>query len=339
MIISNPGNLTGTINVSAKLAISGDVYHEVNLVDLNSIILPAHWHIKWSSVREIKLIVKLDYALQKKSFFTGGPADFLHDPRFKDIMPNTPGKGRYHFSMSWLVNYGANGLTLDPQSVADLGSTSTAGGVVVAVELIPNQSARESDNAFVSLLIKMKGGYSDEGFSFGIYGVGVNGVGASGSSFSYDVPLKALLYAIGRPSTEKQIVIPEDLFSFSIRFSENERAVSDGHLSRLDDWINRLKREAPNLTKAIRDGRVLVSLSGYASTTGSNGIDDRVSRDRVSSIEIEIKRKFESRAIRFVRQAKGHRDAQQKGAVAAERRVDIKIVRAEATRAVQKNGL
>ncbi len=63
--------------------------------------------------------------------------------------------------------------------------------------------------------------------------------------------------------------------------------------------------------KRFLQTRSKTMINSNARTTGFNGIDDRIRRDRVSSIEIETKQKCESRAIRFVRQASGHRDAEQ----------------------------
>lgn len=339
MIIRDPNKYKGTINIDAKLIIIGDVTHELDFTGISAIFLAKYWHIDWQKVREIKLVVKIDYALHKDSVAGSVLSGVIQNPKTQKNYPNMPGTGHYNFSTSWLVHYGADGITFDPQGTVDLGSTAGSSGVAVAVELAQNQNTHEADAAFVSLLIKMKGGESSDGISFGLYGVGVSGIGASSSSFSRDLPLKVFLYAVNRPRKEKPAAIPEDLLSFSVRFVENERVISDAHLSRLDDWISRLKREGPNLTGAIRSGKVPITLSGYASTTGSAKVNDKISQDRVTSLEIEIKRKFESQAIRFVRQAKGKREAEQKGPVPAERRVDIKLDRAEAIKAVQGPGL
>lgn len=340
IVIHNPHIYMGKINIDAKVIISGDVTHELEFSDINSIILDKYWHIKWNKVSKITINVKIDYGLvRKNSVVDAMMYPLTQSPRAQKDYPDLPGTGHYNLSTSWLVQYGESGITFAPQGIVDLGSNGGAAGVAVAVELAQNQNALEADAAFVSLMIRMKGGDSSDGISFGLLGVGVSGIGASKSSYSRDLPLKVFLFATDRPRKEKPATIPEDLLSFSVRFAENERVVSDAHLSRLDDWISRLKREAPNLTGAIKGGKVPISLSGYASTTGSAKVDDRISQDRVTSLEIEIRRKFESKAIRFVRQAKGHREAEQKGAVPAERRVDIKLDRAEAIKAVQGSGL
>ena len=339
MIIRNPGKYKGKINVDAKAIIVGRTINELYFHGYSAILQAQYWHILWKTVKEIKLIVKIDYALHEDTVAGSAIGSITRSPEVQKNYPNMPGTGHYNFSTSWLVHYGSDGLTFDPQGTIDLGSTAGSSGVTVAVELAQNQNTHEADAAFVSLLIKMKGGEASDGLSFGLYGVGVSGIGASSSSFSRDMPLKVFLFALNRPSKEKPAAIPEDLLSFSVRFVENERVISDAHLSRLDDWISRLKREAPNLAGAIKGGKVPITLSGYASTTGSAEVNDKISQDRVTSLEIEIKRKFESQAIRFVRQAKGKREAEQKGAVPAERRVDIKLDRAEAIKAVQGPGL
>lgn len=335
MKIYNPHKYKGGINIDAKVSIIGDVTHELDFTGFSAIFLEKYWHIKWQTVTEIKLNINIDYALYEDNIANVALVQIMQNSRVQKNYPNAPGTGHYKFSTSWLVHYGDDGLTFDPQGTVDLGSNGGSSGVAVAVELTQNQNSHEADAAFVSLLIKMKAGDSSDGLSFGLYGVGVSGLGASKSSYSLDVPLKVFLYAVNRPSKEKPVTIPEDLLSFSVRFMENERVISDAHLSRLDDWISRLKRDSPSLTGAIKGGKVPISLSGYASTTGSTKVNDKISLDRVTSLEIEIKRKFESRAIRFLRQAKGNREAEQKGAVPAERRVDIKLDRAEAIKAVQ----
>jgi outer membrane protein OmpA-like peptidoglycan-associated protein len=338
MKILNPGPYRGSIIIDAKAQIIGDINHELNFTGFSAIFLQKYWHIHWNKVREIKFNVNIDYALYGKHVNTPTIA-IMQRSDIQKKNPDAYGTGHYKFSTSWLVHYGADGVTFQPQGTIDLGSRGGTSGVAVAIQLAQNQNTHEADAAFVSLLIQMKAGESSDGLSFGLYGVGVSGVGASKSSYSRDLPLKIFLYAVNRPKKEKLATIPEDLLSFSVRFVENERFISDAHLSRLDDWITRMKRDAPGLTGAIKGGKVTILLSGYASTTGSTKVNDRISHDRVTSLEIEIKRKFESQAIRFLRQAKGKREAAQKGAVPAERRVDIKLDRAEAIKAVRDGGL
>lgn len=335
MQINNPNIYYGSIIIDPRVSIIGDIDYGFEFSHVLEFFIERRWHIKWQKVKEIKFNINIDYDLSEDS---NNDAYFPNVYRRLFRLRNPLGIGHYKFSTSWLVHYGENGFTFDPQGTVDLGSSGGSSGVAVAVEVTQNQNSHESDAAFVSLLIKMKMGHSRDGISFGLFGLGVNGIGASKSSYSRDVPLKLLLFAVNRPSKEKLVTISEDLLSFSIRFVENERVISDAHLSRLDDWISRLKRDSPSLTGAIKGGKVPILLSGYASTTGSAKVNDKISLDRVTSLEIEIKRKFESRAIRFVRQAKGNREAEQKGAVPAERRVDIKLDRAEAIKAVQSGG-
>lgn len=338
MQIHRPNNYIGKINVDASVLIIGDVTQELNFTGYNAIFLARYWHIDWQKVKEIKININIDYALHEDTVAGAVMGGVMQSPKVQKDYPNAPGTGHYKFSASWLVHYGSDGLTFDPQDPVDLGSIGGSAGITVAVELAQKQNTHEADAAFVSLLVKMKMGSSSDGIGFGIGPVGLSGIGASKSGYSIDMPLKVFLHAVNRPSKEKQVTIPEDLLSFSVRFVENERVISDAHLSRLDDWIGRLKRDAPSLTGAIKGGKVPILLSGYASTTGSTKVNDKISLDRVTSLEIEIKRKFESRTIRFVRQAKGNREAEQKGAVPAERRVDIKLDRAEALKAVQAGG-
>ncbi len=338
MQIQNPSNFRGKINIDAKVLVIGDVTHHLDFTGYNALLLARYWHIKWKEVSEIKIIVNIDYHLFE-GFVNDITFRMASDPSVQKEYPRMYGTGHYKFSTSWLVHYGPDGLTFDPQGAVDLGSIGGSAGVTVAVELAQNQNTHEADAAFVSLILKMKMGASGDGFSFGIGPVGLSGIGSSKSGYSVDMPLKVFLYAINRPSKEKTATVPEDLLSFSVRFVENERVISDAHLSRLDDWISRVKRDAPSLTGAIKVGKVPILLSGYASTTGSTKINDKISLDRVTSLEIEIKRKFESPTITFVRQAKGNREAEQKGAVPAERRVDIKLDRAQAIKAVQAGGL
>ncbi|CAN7517828.1 hypothetical protein LJR090_004300 [Bosea sp. LjRoot90] len=323
MIIRDPGEFKGKINISPKLIIHGDISEELDFVDNSAVFIPKGWHIKWKNVTSIEIIVRIDYKL-------------LIAPFFGSL---TIGDGHYSFSNSWLVHYGDSGITLDPQLGVDLGSSPGAKGIVVAVGLAMIQSAHEADAAFVSLHVQMKGGYSDDGISFGLFGVGVSGVFASASAFSRDVPLKVFLFAKDRPSKEKQVEITDDLLSSSVYFEKNKHLIDRSSLGDLAGWIKSLQGKAPNLTKAIKDGKVTITLSGYASTEGSTKVNDNISKERIGSLEKEIKRKFDSEAIRIDAQPHGKRDAKQKGNVPAEMRVDIKLDRAEATKAVQGRGL
>ncbi len=305
---------------------------------------PAHWQffpitldIDWKQAEEIHISTDISYSIVVSSVWT----------TFHAV-----GKGNYKLDQAWRIVYGDNGVSLEPRPTKQLSHGD--GDYVVAVQLQPDQSAHEVGPTYVSLLVRLVGGNSDDGVQVGVQveGVGVNTtVGKDADSNTEDFELKVILHVRGKPEAPAKpadpIVIPDDLLRHIVYFDEQMGAgkrpgedssdLSATELRRLDDnWVRPLKSRAPELYAVIKNGNCPITLVGFASNTATETYDLNLSQRRITSVEEAMTDDFDgSPHLKFSVLPVGHSFATQDGAVPREKRVEINIDKQAAQRAIE----
>ena len=208
----------------------------------------------------------------------------------------------------------------------------------MSVDVKTDQPTTEAILTSTTLLLKLVGGYKDDGVSIGlaVSHAGVTkSVGGSTGAYSKTYKLKLGLLAVNQP--KPAIQVPEELLRHTAWFDrENQSDLDPVELRRLEDnWVGPLRSRAPELAAAIQSRSCPIHVTGYASVTGHNEAYNReLSANRVISVENALKSLFDSKDIMFVPTALGQSAAKQKGPSPQEKRVDITIPREYAERAI-----
>ncbi len=292
---------------------SGKALRFVPFIFGSTDFVPHVLHLKWKEMQEIEQIgifIDIDYDI------VAVPMD-----------SKAQGQGSFRLLQPWRVTQGQNGVLLDKINFKHLVSPKYSKGFAVGVELNTDQTPRESDVAFVSLQLRLTGGFTDAGFTVSVgYGPVSAGVpvGEIGGSYLQDYEFKATIHIHERPEKSDPINLPADLLTHIVYFDEPTRPgkapgedqpnLSATELRRLEDaWVKPLQSRAKELYWVISDGKCPITLKGYASTTGTRKHDDEMSDRRISSVEEAIKGAFESDKINIVPIPKGHGSATQPG--------------------------
>jgi hypothetical protein len=316
---------------------SGKTLRVVPFIFGSTDFVPHVLHLKWKEMQQIEQI--------------GIFLDIDYDIVVMPMEKKAQGKGSFRLLQPWRVTQGQNGVLLDQLKYKHLVSPKFSEGFAVQVELNPDQTPRESDVAFVSLQLRLTGGFTDDGFTVNVgYGPVSAGapVGAIKGRYLQDYEFKATIHIHERPEKSDPVNLPADLLTHIVYFDEPIRPgkapgedqpnLSATELRRLEDaWVKPLQSRAKELYWVISNGKCPIILSGYASTTGKPRHDDEMSDRRIRSVEEAIKDAFKSDKINIVPIPKGHGSATQRGVVAREKRVEIKIDRQDAERAIAAN--
>jgi hypothetical protein len=270
----------------------------------SAMFTPLSRSISWDQVRELAILV---------------------DIKYKILVPTRgDGSGSYKISQSWRVKYGDKGVLLEAALLEDLGS-SGEGKFAVSVDLKTDQPSSEAMLTSTTLLIKLVGGFTDEGIAVSVGHLSSN-LGGQTGVYSKTYKLKLGLLAVNQPAAAIQV--PEELLKHTVWFDrENQSDLDPVELRRLEDnWVGPLRARAPDLAKAIAGRNCPVYLIGYASVTGrSEAYNRELSANRVFSVENALKSVFSSHDIYIVPEALGQSAAKQKGPSPQEKRVDILI--------------
>jgi hypothetical protein len=250
------------------------------------------------------------------------------------------GKGTYKVSVPWQINYTDSGITLQPEGEQDLGSGGE-GNYAVELQVKQNQSPPEATERTAFVLVRLIGGFSEDGIGVSVGPFSAGGTGSAQKN-SKDYVLKVFCYAGGKP--EKAVSVPEALLSHTAPFAKDERYISSVQLDRLEDkWLEPLQERAPELYDAIKNGRCTLNLTGYASTTGTNPYNLKLTEDRIRSVEQALRNNYlridgkSNRGLKIATDPRGKADAAEEGEVPAERRVQIWIRKQDAVDAMSQS--
>jgi hypothetical protein len=205
---------------------------------------------------------------------------------------------------------------------ADQGSPQSEGNYTVQAQLRQTQTSFDPKTArvFGTILLRLIGGYTYEG--------------GRSKTASKDFKFMTIGHVTGAPEkTEEPPKLPDDLLRHNVYFeAENQEHLSGDELRRLEDrWADPLQQRVPELYEGIKSGGVEILLTGYASSTGGDKMNETLSAKRISSVEQALKRDlFGSTNIKIRRDPKGKSDTTQTGRVTRERRVEIYISSADA---------
>jgi hypothetical protein len=282
--------------------------------------LPLPLTVNWKQVEEVHITVDIRYDIKVWS---------------NGIVVAT-GVGKYQLDQGWRIVYGENGLVLVPKPFKNVVPPTGAGDFAVAVDLAADQNPHETAPTDASLLVRLKGGYGDDGIKIGVKGVGVS-LGKSSGNYGEDYELKLNINVKGKPDKQPEpIILPPDLLRMIVYFDdpikvgkppgEDQPNLSVAELHRLDDtWIKALQTRAPELYDVIKSGDCPLTLIGYASDTADRQYDIKISDKRINSVAEAIKDLIRSEQVTFKPVPRGHDAARQTGVVAREKRVEILI--------------
>lgn len=281
--------------------------------------IPLPVTVNWKQVEEVHIAVDIRYDIKVWS---------------NGIVVAT-GVGKYQLDQGWRIVYGENGLVLVQKPFKNVVPPTGTGDFAVAVDLAADQNPHETAPTDASLLVRLKGGYGDDGIKIGVKGVGVS-LGKSSGSYGEDYELKLNINVKGKPDKQPEpIILPADLLSEIVYFDdrkpgkppgEDQPNLSAAELRRLGDtWIKALQTRAPELYDVIKSGDCPLTLIGYASNTAGRQYDIKISDKRIDSVVEAIKDLFRSKQVTFKRVPRGHDAATQTGAIAREKRVEILI--------------
>ena len=277
--------------------------------------IPVSRSVVWDQIVEVDIVLTLEYEI---------------------LVPfRGKGSGFYWISQKWRVKYGDKGIVLEAAASHEDHGSSGEGDFAVAVDLKPDQPTAETMLTQTTLLLKLVGGFTDQGIGVGVGPVQV-GMGGDAGVYSKTYKFNLGLLATGKP--KPAIQLPEDLLKHTVWFdSENQPQLNAGELRRLEDkWVDPLLSRAPDLAATIKDGSCPLYLDGYASVTGrSDKYNLELSVDRIFSVENALKSLFSSKDIKFVPNGHGRANAAQKGPSPQEKRVEILIARHWAERAIE----
>jgi hypothetical protein len=326
----DPWDLKGEIEIRpyAKLIdSSGKTVRELLIPYFpgNNDFTPLSLTENWKEVEEIHIIVDIDYNIMVATTFHPFKAQ---------------GAGSYRLDQGWRVVYGDNGLVLEPKPYKNVVPASGSGDFAFAVDLLTDQNPRENGPTYASLLLRLRGGETDDGITLGVTaGPATIGGAFAKSSASYveDYELKLNINVNGKPGKQPEpIILPADMLKEVVYFDEPIKAgntpgedqpnLSAAELRRLEDtWIRPLQSRAPELYDVIKSGDCPLTLMGYASDTGNVQYDFAISQKRITSVTEALKNLIGSERLKINRVPLGHYAARQTGAVAREKRVEILI--------------
>jgi hypothetical protein len=202
------------ITASAKvIGADGQALPEIVFDNLNLNFWPAIADINWKQAAEIRMTVAVEY-----NFDSPGS-----------------GSGQYKADQAWRVFYGDNGISLEAKP-SDNQSSHGTGDFAVNLQLLPDQSNHEVGPTYVSLVLRLTGGYADDGISVGF---GLNtpvggrvgrSWGKSRGNYAQDFELKILLHVRGIPDAPRKpdapptppapIDIPGNLLTCTVYFDQ-----------------------------------------------------------------------------------------------------------------------
>lgn len=314
------GNLPSTVKISGDIDLNGSmslfgerrmVLRHEKFVAYSAGFLPAVAHLRWNQAQELEIRITLKYDVL---YISSAP------------MESKSGSGRCDLAQRWRIAYGDNGIQLLTGNMQDFGS-SGEGDFAIQIQLGADQSPSESDHTFVSLLVRLLGGYTDEGITVG-YGPASIGMMKSQARVSKDFEFRVECHAKDRPEKKQPTNGPLYLLNHPVVFEqENQPQLSAQELRRLADlWAKPLQKEAPELASAIELGLCPITLIGHASTTGGRTQNLALSAKRITSVMVAIRTNFNNgQRIVFVSVPKGSEAATQRGPIVNEHRVEIRI--------------
>jgi hypothetical protein len=336
---TKPWGLNGEIQINAKATLidsSGKTVKEFSISYFpgNKDFTPLSLTINWKEVEEIHIMVDIDY----KIIVGSSPASV-----------DGVGAGSYRLDQGWRVIYGDKGLVLEPRPYKNAVPPSGTGNFAVAVDLATEQNPRETGPTYASLLVRLKGGYANDGITLGVTVGGVNFGGTFGkSSGSYveDYELKLNVDVKGKPDKPAEpIILPADLLKMIVYFDEpikpgkapgeDQPNLSALELRRLEGtWTKPLQSRAPELYDVIKSGDCPLTLIGHASDTGNAAYNLKISQKRIDSVTEAIKDLITREGLNIKRLPLGQYGHRQTGAVEREKRVEILIDPQAAQRAI-----
>jgi hypothetical protein len=282
--------------------------------------IPLPLTVNWKQADEVQITVDIGYDIKVWS---------------NGIVVAT-GTGKYRLDQGWRIVYGENGLVLVPKPFKNVVPPTGTGDFAMAVDLAADQKPHETAPTDASLLVRLKGGYGDDGAKIGVKGVGVS-LGKSSGNYGEDYKFKLNINVKGKPDKQPEpIILPADLLTMIVYFDdpikvgkppgEDQPNLSAAELRRLGDtWIKPLQTRAPELYDVIKSGDCSLTLIGYASKTADRQYDIKISGKRIDSVAAAIRDGFRSEQVAFKPVPRGHDAARQTGVVANEKRVEILI--------------
>jgi hypothetical protein len=236
----------------------------------------------------------------------------------------------------WRVAYGDNGLGLEAKPLRNVASPHGKGNFAIAVDLATDQTSHETGSTYVSLLVRLKGGYTNDGFTIGWKGLGAT-LGKASGSYVEDYELKLNILVTGKPNKQPEpFILPDELRRMTVYFDEpikpgkipgeDQPNLSLTELHRLEDtWTRPLQTRAPELYDVIKSGDCPLTLTGYASDTGNVQHDFEISKKRITSVAEALKDLIESKRLNIKPVPLGHSAKKVHGPAQQEKRVVISI--------------
>ena len=290
--------------------------------------------VNWGTTDRIRIMVEIKYDIAILPSPVGGNSDFAG-----------AGTGTLFGFQEWVIQYPEQGLLLSKtKSSGGNGVIKSDGDIGIQVTNVPSESPQGFKGPFIAMDTNISISKSKSGLSIGVeYGpVSASKEVMSGSSSSRSVnyEFQVNLSVIGRPNVvtpPKPLEIPKDLLSHNVYFEkEDQKDMGAEELRRLEDWVKKIQSQSPKLYNAIKSGKCPIKLSGYTSTTGKEAHNEKLSINRLKSVNEALKTNiFKSKNLDIDMLPLGEQRATQKGAVIRERRVEIVIPQSEAIAAMQ----
>ncbi len=292
--------------------------------------------VNWGTTDRIKIIIEIKYNIKIP----------YHVKNFGDL--GGEASGTILGLQEWVIQYPEQGLLISKTNNNGSGVKKSDGDIGVQIACDASESPQGIKGPFIAINTNISISKSSSSLTVG---VGINNAkrsgsisteitSASSSSRSTNYEFKVNLSVLGRPkvvTSPKPLEVPEYLLSHNVYFEkEDQKDMGTEELRRLEDWVKQIQSQSPKLYNAIKSGRCQIQLSGYTSTTGKEAHNEKLSINRLKSVNETLKTDiFKSKNLDIDMSPLGEKRATQKGAVTRERRVEIVIPQSEAIAAMQ----